>query len=72
LRKIAIIGALALLGGAASAAAEIPYVVTQGFEQVDDDKLNPIEGFKLPDSEQFRESTWVHGEDADHPRNPIS
>ena len=39
-----------------------------GIEEVDYEKLNPIEGFKLPDSGQFRETTWVHGEDADYTR----
>jgi hypothetical protein len=72
LRKIAILSVLALLGGIANVAAEIPYVMINGFEEVDYDKLNPIEGFKLPDSGQFRDSTWVHGEDADYVRNPPS
>ena len=72
MRNIAILSALALLGGIANVAAEIPYVVKNGFEEVDYDKLNPIEGFKLPDSGQFRDSTWVHGEDADYVRNPPS
>ena len=53
-----------------SAVAEIPYVTNNGIEEVDYEKLNPIEGFKLPDSGQFRETTWVHGEDADYTRNP--
>jgi hypothetical protein len=39
---------------------------------VDYDKLTPIKGFKLPDSGQFRDSTWIHGEDADYSRNPMS
>ena len=68
----AIISTVALSVGVGVVSADIPYVVVNGFEQVDYDKLNPIEGFKLPDSGQFRDSTWVHGEDADHPRNPIS
>ena len=72
MKNIAFLGALALLGGMVDAAAEIPYIVTNGLEQVDYDKLNPIEGFKLPDSGQFRDSTWVYGEDVDHPRNPPS
>lgn len=54
------------------AAAKIPYIMTNGYEQVDYAALNPIEGFVLPDSGQFRESTWVVGEDRDHPRNPMS
>ena len=72
MRKFALLSLLALLGGIADAVAEIPYIVKHGFEEVDYDKLSPIEGFKLPDSGQFRDSTWVHGEDADHPRNPPS
>jgi uncharacterized protein DUF1566 len=52
--------------------AEVPYVTTWDYEQVDYSALNQIEGFKLPDSGQFRESTWVFGEDRDHPRNPMS
>lgn len=54
------------------AIAEIPYIMTDGYEQVDYAALNPIENFVLPDSGQFRESTWVVGEDRDHPRNPMS
>ena len=57
---------------AGQAAAEIPYIMTNGYEQVDYAALNRVEGFKLPDSGQFRESTWVFGEDRDHPRNPMS
>ena len=53
-----------------SAVAEIPYVTNNGIEEVDYEKLNLIVGFKLPDSGQFRETTWVHGEDADYTRNP--
>lgn len=62
----------ALVLTVAYARAEIPYVVTHGYEQVDYAKLNQIEDFRLPDSGQFRESTWVFGEDRDHPRNPMS
>jgi uncharacterized protein DUF1566 len=54
------------------ALAEIPYIMTNGYEQVDYAALNQIENFVLPDSGQFRESTWVFGEDRDHPRNPMS
>ncbi|MEP3428021.1 MAG: DUF1566 domain-containing protein [Roseibium sp.] len=52
--------------------AEVPYKKTWHYEQVDYSALNPIKDFKLPDSGQFRESTWVLGEDRDHPRNPMS
>ncbi|MEE9158228.1 MAG: DUF1566 domain-containing protein, partial [Gammaproteobacteria bacterium] len=72
MRKFALMSLLALFAGITGAVAEIPYIVKHGFEEVDYDKLNPIEGFKLPDSGQFRDSTWVHGEDADYPRNPPS
>ena len=47
---------------AMSVSAEIPYKLRAGIEEVDYAKLNRIEGFKLPDSGQFRETTWVHGE----------
>ena len=57
---------------AGQATAEIPYIMTNGYEQVDYSSLNPIKDFVLPDSGQFRESTWVIGEDRDHPRNPMS
>jgi hypothetical protein len=56
----------------ANAEAEIPYVTRAGIEEVDYAKLKPIEGFKLPDSGQFRDSTPVFGQDRDHPRNPMS
>ncbi len=56
----------------AAAIAEIPYVMRDGLEEVDYEKLNPIEGFKLPDSGQFRETTFVFGEDRDYTRNPMS
>ncbi len=52
--------------------ADIPYVMRDGLEEVDYAKLTPIAGFKLPDSGQFRETTFVHGEDADYSRHPIS
>ena len=52
--------------------AEIPYTTRAGLEEVDYAALNPIHGFKLPDSGQFRETTFVHGEDADYTRHPIS
>lgn len=61
---------LLLLGAAAH--AEIPYTMRDGIEEVDYEKLNPIESFKLPDSGQFRETTFVHGEDADYTRHPMS
>lgn len=53
------------------ALAEVPYKTRNGIEEVDYDKLNSIAGFKLPDSGQFRDSTWVKGEDRDYPRNPM-
>ena len=52
--------------------AEIPYKLRAGIEEVDYEKLNPISGFKLPDSGQFRETTWVRGEDRDYERYPMS
>jgi hypothetical protein len=55
-----------------SVSAEIPYKLRAGIEEVDYAKLNPISAFKLPDSGQFRETTWVHGEDRDYERYPIS
>jgi hypothetical protein len=56
----------------AGASAQIPYVTRNGIEEVDYEKLNPIAGFTLPDSGQFRDATSVHGEDADYARNPPS
>ena len=56
----------------AVAAAEVPYKMRAGLEEVDYEKLNRIENFKLPDSGQFRETTFVHGEDRDYTRNPMS
>jgi hypothetical protein len=56
----------------AGANAEIPYVSRDGIEEVDYEKLNPIEGFRLPDSGQFRDATHVPGEDADYTRHPMS
>jgi len=55
-----------------SVQADIPYISRDGIEDVDYSKLNPIENFKLPDSGQFRETTWEHGEDNDYSRNPPS
>ncbi len=52
--------------------AEIPYKVRDGIEEVDYAKLNPVEGFRLPDSGQFRDATFEYGEDADYERHPIS
>jgi len=52
--------------------ADIPYVMRDGIEEVDYEKLTPIPDFKLPDSGQFRETTFVHGEDADYSRHPMS
>ncbi len=55
-----------------SVLAEVPYITRNGIEEVDYEKLNPLPGFKLPDSGQFRDTTYVHGEDADYSRNPMS
>ncbi len=52
--------------------AEIPYKLRDGIEEVDYAKLNPVEGFRLPDSGQFRDATFEHGEDADYERHPMS
>ena len=52
--------------------ADIPYQMRDGIEEVDYEKLNPISGFKLPDSGQFRDATFVHGEDEDYSRHPMS
>jgi hypothetical protein len=52
--------------------AEIPYKMRDGIEEVDYEKLNAIAEFKLPDSGQFRETTFVFGEDNDYTRNPMS
>ena len=52
--------------------ADIPYKLRDGIEEVDYEKLNPIPGFKLPDSGQFRDATYVHGEDEDYSRHPMS
>jgi hypothetical protein len=52
--------------------AAIPYKDRDGIEEVDYEKLNPIQNFKLPDSGQFRETTFVFGEDRDYIRNPMS
>jgi hypothetical protein len=63
---------LTLTLASAVAMAEIPYKMRAGIEEVDYAKLNRIENFKLPDSGQFRETTFVHGEDRDYSRNPMS
>ncbi|MEH6651121.1 MAG: DUF1566 domain-containing protein [Motiliproteus sp.] len=52
--------------------AQIPYVTRNGIEEVDYRKLNILNNFKLPDSGQFRETTWVTGEDNDYTRHPMS
>jgi len=52
--------------------ADIPYKMRDGIEEVDYEKLNPIPGFKLPDSGQFRDATFVTGEDEDYSRYPMS
>jgi hypothetical protein len=61
-----------LLASGSEAGVEIPYVERDGIEEVDYEKLKPIQDFRLPDSGQFRDSTYVFGEDRDHPRNPMS
>lgn len=63
---------LSLVAAGTGAYAEIPYKMRDGLEEVDYAELNPISGFKLPDSGQFRETTFVFGEDRDYSRNPIS
>ncbi len=63
---------LALVLACAGASAEIPYKMRDGIEEVDYEKLNSIKEFKLPDSGQFRETTFVFGEDRDYTRNPMS
>jgi hypothetical protein len=63
---------LALIVTSTAASAEIPYKMRDGIEEVDYAKLTSIESFKLPDSGQFRETTFVHGEDSDYTRNPMS
>ena len=62
----------ALILAVSAASAEVPYKMRDGIEEVDYANLNPVEGFKLPDSGQFRETTFVHGEDRDYTRNPMS
>ena len=61
-----------LVFASVAANADIPYKMRDGLEEVDYEKLNRIEGFKLPDSGQFRETTFVFGEDNDYTRNPMS
>jgi hypothetical protein len=63
---------LPLIFGGALSSADIPYKIRAGLEEVDYEKLKPIEPFKLPDSGQFRETTFVFGEDRDYTRNPMS
>lgn len=63
---------LLLVLASSSINAEIPYKMRDGIEEVDYEKLNAIEEFKLPDSGQFRETTFVFGEDNDYTRNPMS
>ncbi len=63
---------LTLVLASSGANAEIPYKMRDGIEEVDYEKLNAIEGFKLPDSGQFRETTFVFGEDRDYTRNPMN
>jgi hypothetical protein len=62
---------LALVLASSAASAEIPYKMRDGIEEVDYEKLNSIKEFKLPDSGQFRETTYVFGEDRDYTRNPM-
>lgn len=68
--KILMIGFIVLF--AQIVLADIPYKMRDGIEEVDYAKLNSIKGFKLPDSGQFRETTWVKGEDRDYERHPMS
>ena len=63
---------LPLIASCTAAVAEVPYKMRDGLEEVDYEKLNRIEGFRLPDSGQFRETTFVFGEDRDYTRNPMS
>jgi hypothetical protein len=49
-----LVGIAFACGLAGQAYAEIPYIMTNGYEQVDYAALNPIEIFVLPDSGQFR------------------
>ena len=63
---------LALVLISYTASADIPYKMRDGIEEVDCEKLNPLKEFKLPDSGQFRETTFVFGEDRDYTRNPMS
>jgi hypothetical protein len=70
--RISLVLSLAAVFVTQAALAEIPYKLRAGLEEVDYAKLNPIKGFRLPDSGQFRETTWVRGEDRDYERNPMS
>lgn len=70
--RISLVLFLATLFMTQAALAEMPYKLRAGLEEVDYARLNPIEGFRLPDSGQFRETTWVRGEDRDYERNPMS
>jgi hypothetical protein len=71
MKRLWITAGLMALAAGNHALAEIPYVNRAGLEEVDYAALNPISGFRLPDSGQFRETTWVHGEDADYTRHPM-
>jgi hypothetical protein len=70
--RVSLILLLATLFVTQAVLAEVPYKLRAGLEEVDYARLNPIKGFKLPDSGQFRETTWVRGEDRDYERNPMS
>jgi hypothetical protein len=70
--RVSLIPLVAALFVTQTAQAEVPYKLRAGLEEVDYARLNPIKGFKLPDSGQFRETTWVRGEDRDYERNPMS
>ncbi len=72
MKRLQFIAGLMALVTSYQSLAEIPYVIRAGLEEVDYASLNSIPDFKLPDSGQFRETTWVHGEDADYTRHPMS
>ncbi len=64
--------ALACLALGGLAQADVPYITKNGLEEVDYAKLNRLEGFRLPDSGQFRDASSVFGEDHDYTRHPMS
>jgi hypothetical protein len=52
--------------------ADVLYITINGLEEVDYAKLNRLDGFRLPDSGQFRDASFVFGEDHDYTRHPMS